>query len=534
MLKKMNNQLHILTIIGTIAALAFMITFNYLTFKANATKNIEDIGVSSLAQVTEQLEGYLSTGMNVVETTSETLEYMIDNGAEKEEVINFLRYKTDRYKTEIDSSFTGIYGYFYDDYLDGLGWTPGPDFIPTQREWYLVAKEAKGRPALVSPYLDAQTGTIMMSISKLFPDGTSVISLDITLDEIQEITQEICLNGRGYGFVVDKNGLVVAHNDINEKGKNYLDDETMSPVLNRIYKERADFFEIEIGKETYTVFSNSVMTDWYVVMIVSNEKLYHDVDATLTRNIIIGILISVFIIFFYIYAFKQIEYSSRLERESKQRIEEMNRNVIQALVRTIDAKDRYTNGHSIRVADYAKEVARRMNKSEDDQEKIYYSALLHDVGKIRVPEEVINKSDGLTAEEYEQIKVHPVTGFHILKDIYEDKTIANGALFHHERYDGHGYPRGLVGEEIPEVARIIGVVDTYDAMASNRSYRRALPQDVISNEIKKGRGSQFDPKIADIMLQMIDDDKGYTMREGTVHTNNELNIPEEIHLYDQI
>ncbi len=527
MFKKWNDRFHIMTIVVTIAALVIMITFNYSTFKSNATKNMEDIGAGSLAQVTEQLEGHLSTGMNVVETTSATLEYMMNDGAKKEDVEKFLRYKTDRYKVEVDSDFTGIYGYFYDDYLDGLGWIPGDDFVPTKREWYIVAKEAKGEPALVSPYLDAQTGTIMMSISKLFPDGKSVISLDITLDEIQNITENICLHGRGYGFVIDGNGLVVAHNDVNEKGKNYFDDPDMKPIIQQVYQADETCFEVEIDNETYTVFSNSVLENWNVVMIIENAKLYGDVNATLSRNIIIGVLISLCIIFFYIYTFRKIEHSAKLERESKRKIDEMNRHVIQALVRTIDAKDRYTNGHSIRVADYAKEVAKRLKKSEDEQEKIYYAALLHDVGKIRVPEEVINKSEDLTEDEYEQIKVHPVTGFHILKDIYEDKTIANGALFHHERFDGQGYPRGLVGEEIPEVARIIGVVDTYDAMASNRSYRRALPQEVISSEIKKGKGTQFDPKIADVMLEMIQDDTEYQMKEGSIVPNNELNIPKE-------
>jgi response regulator RpfG family c-di-GMP phosphodiesterase len=101
-----------------------------------------------------------------------------------------------------------------------------------------------------------------------------------------------------------------------------------------------------------------------------------------------------------------------------------------------------------------------------------------------------------------------------LKDIYEDKTVALGAKFHHERYDGKGYPNGLQEENIPEIARIIGVADTYDAMASNRSYRKALPQKVIREEIEKGRGTQFDPEIADIMLQMIDEDKSYELKES--------------------
>ena len=111
------------------------------------------------------------------------------------------------------------------------------------------------------------------------------------------------------------------------------------------------------------------------------------------------------------------------------------------------------------------------------------------------------------------IKNHPITGYHILKEISEYGDIAVAAKYHHERYDGRGYPNGLTGENIPESARILGVADSYDAMTSNRSYRKGLPQDIVRGEIEKGKGRQFDPEIADIMLQMIDEDEEYTLRQ---------------------
>lgn len=514
-MKKWNEKMYVLTIIGTLAALIIMISYNHSTFYSNATKNIEDIGVSSLSQVTEQLEGYLSRGMNAVQATAVTLEYMLENDVSSEKIEEFLVYESDKYTAEIDKNFTGIYGLFNGEYIDGIGWVPDADYVPQKREWYVVAEKAQGEVALVSPYLDAQTGTVMMSISKMFPDNESVMSLDIKLDEIQSITENICLNGIGYGFVVDKEGLVVAHNDKEEKGENYFkDNHEMHGVLEKVYSGEDDCFEMDINGEMYTVFSDSVMHDWYVVMVVSNEKLFYDVKRTLSHNIIIGCVISALIIFFYMFTIRKIRQSMALERESSQKIEQMNRNMIRALVRTIDAKDRYTNGHSLRVADYALEIARRMHKTPEEQEKIYYAGLLHDVGKIRVPEEVINKAGKLTDEEYEQIKIHPVIGYHILKDIYDDKGIAISAKFHHERYDGKGYPNGLAGENIPEAARIIGVADSYDAMASNRSYRKALPQNIVREEIEKGKGTQFDPEVAEIMLQMIDEDKEYNLKEN--------------------
>lgn len=193
--------------------------------------------------------------------------------------------------------------------------------------------------------------------------------------------------------------------------------------------------------------------------------------------------------------------------------ERLSFQIVQALADAIDAKDAYTNGHSRRVAIYAQEVARRYGYSEERQNEIYMMALLHDVGKISIPDAVINKPSKLTDEEFGLIKNHTVAGFSILKNIEEMPKLSIGARWHHERYSGGGYPDSLQGEEIPEEARIIAVADSYDAMASKRSYRDALPQKVVREEIEKGKGTQFDPKFADIFLQMIDDDKEYRMKE---------------------
>ena len=193
--------------------------------------------------------------------------------------------------------------------------------------------------------------------------------------------------------------------------------------------------------------------------------------------------------------------------------ENLSLRIVQTLAEAIDAKDNYTNGHSGRVAKYTREIARRFGYSQKRQDEIYMMGLLHDVGKIGVPDAVINKPDKLTEEEYAQIKTHPVMGDRILKNIRERPKLAVGARWHHERYDGTGYPDGLSGDIIPEEARIIAVADAYDAMTSRRSYRGILPQDIVRNEIKNGKGKQFDPAFADIMLTMIEEDEDYTMRE---------------------
>ena len=194
-------------------------------------------------------------------------------------------------------------------------------------------------------------------------------------------------------------------------------------------------------------------------------------------------------------------------------LESLSLHVVHTLAKTIDAKDAYTNGHSERVADYSREIAKRYGYDEAGQEEIYMMGLLHDVGKIGVPDTVINKPGRLTDEEFEMIKRHPVIGAEILATVSEMPKLVTGARWHHERYNGTGYPDGLKGEDIPEEARIIAVADAYDAMTSHRSYREIMAQDKVKSEIEKGIGFQFDEKFARIMLEMIEEDKEYTMHE---------------------
>ena len=194
-------------------------------------------------------------------------------------------------------------------------------------------------------------------------------------------------------------------------------------------------------------------------------------------------------------------------------LESLSLHVVHTLAKTIDAKDAYTNGHSERVANYAREIARRYGYDEDRLEEIYIMGLLHDVGKIGVPDAIINKQGKLTDDEYAMIKKHPLMGAEILATVSEMPKLVTGARWHHERYDGRGYPDGLKADDIPEEARIIAVADAYDAMTSHRSYRDIIPQDHVKSEIEKGMGSQFDEKFARIMLDMIAEDTAYTMHE---------------------
>lgn len=182
--------------------------------------------------------------------------------------------------------------------------------------------------------------------------------------------------------------------------------------------------------------------------------------------------------------------------------------IIHAFAKSIDIKDKYTNGHSMRVAAYAKMIAKKAGFPEKAAEAVYNIGLLHDIGKITVPDEILNKNGRLDDEEFSVIKKHTSNGSEILKEIAIAPELAIGAQYHHERIDGGGYPQGKTGDEIPEIAQIIAVADTFDAMFSTRPYRKKMPLDKVVAELKRCAGTQLSAEYVSVLLQLI--------QEGTI------------------
>ena len=196
------------------------------------------------------------------------------------------------------------------------------------------------------------------------------------------------------------------------------------------------------------------------------------------------------------------KYKERHERDN-----EIINESIETFTGFIDAKDPYTNGHSKRVAKYTRLIAKEFGFDGEELDRIYYVALLHDCGKIGVPDNILGKPGKLTAEEFEIIKSHTVRGGEILTRFKSLKDADEGARYHHERFDGTGYPDGKAGADIPFIARIICVADSFDAMNTDRVYRKRLTQERILSELETNKGRQFDPLVADVMLGLLKDGK---------------------------
>ncbi|MBO4403766.1 MAG: HD-GYP domain-containing protein [Treponema sp.] len=234
-------------------------------------------------------------------------------------------------------------------------------------------------------------------------------------------------------------------------------------------------------------------------------------------NITLVIDVVMLYIFTIIYRNRTLEMADKRElillRNEQKTMRIIFEQTAEALANAIDAKDKYTHGHSTRVAEYSRKIAILSGLNERECDEVYFAALLHDVGKIGVPDNIINKEGRLTDDEFSEIKKHPVIGRQILSSINRSPYLSIGANFHHERFDGRGYPSGLKGNDIPSIARIIAVADAYDAMTSRRSYRDPLPQVKVREEIVKGMETQFDPSYARVMLSLIDNDTSYVMKE---------------------
>lgn len=278
----------------------------------------------------------------------------------------------------------------------------------------------------------------------------------------------------------------------------------------------------------------------YILPLLSLLMLYHDPDLIIGTGFI-TVMLNTSLIYCQMYQYKQtldikdVEIQMALlvlcflgsyiaakyykkYTDNNQRymytittqINQLNRMSLQTITtiaNTIDARDGYTKGHSSRVADYTALLAYKLGMSKKEIEDIHSIALLHDIGKIGIPDNILNKTGKLTDEEYQIMKNHTVIGGNILKDMSMLPDIDLGAKYHHERYDGKGYPDGLKGKEIPYIARIISVADAFDAMTSDRIYRKHLDSVIVVKEIEKGAGTQFDPEIAEAMLDLIKTEK---------------------------
>lgn len=541
---------YIITLVATLLALTLIVYYTFGSFYSIAREDAVTIGKNTVSQEAEKVNNFLLKGLDVMQVTGLVVDYMLQTGKSSEDIERFLLEESKRYMDSLDKDFTGIYGLFGGVYIDGVGWVPDEDYVPQERPWYTTAVEAEGRAAIVSPYLDEQTNTIMISVSQLLSDGESVASLDIAMNEVQNIAEDITLNGFGYGMVLDDTGLVVAHSDESQKGKNYLEDREFKDtetddMVRRVYQAEGEAFEMELDGTRCMVFSKVIQEDWYIVMIVNEADLFQKVQNNLVRNILISLLIFGLVVYFCTSSYKNRrkamllveelqEYQLTLEERVKKKTEEneakdlkmmqLQQNVIDGMAIMIESRDGNTGQHVKNVKNYVTMIVAYMKEhnmypdiiDDDFMRNISSAAVLHDIGKIKISDRILNKPGRFEPEEFEIMKTHAQLGGEIVGDILGKDADPELVMlcrdittFHHEKWNGTGYPDGLREEQIPLSARIIAVADVFDALVSKRVYKDKMPEEQAYDILKKDSGIHFDPVVVDVFFQIQDQVRAY-------------------------
>ncbi|MDE6853390.1 MAG: HD domain-containing protein [Lachnospiraceae bacterium] len=548
---------YIMTLIITLLALVVIVGYTFGSFYSITRQDAITLGENAVMREAAQMNNFLLKGTDVMQVTEMTVSYMMKKGATSEEIEAFLKQQSKEYKETISSDFTGIYGWFNGEYIDGSGWVPPDDYSPKERSWYTEAQQGNGDLVMVSPYLDTKTNTILFSVAQVLYDGDSVISFDITMDEVQTIAESIRLNGNGYGFVLDNHGMVVAHHDEWEKGKNYLQDEDykgsdMQKLVQQVYRNKDKdnlSFEMEIDGEECVVFSQTVQEKWNVILIVNYADLFQKIQNNLIRNIIVSLLIFLVVVFFCTtsyrnrqkamhYAEQLQEYQLTLEDRVQEQTQEirgqteqmvrMHENVIEGMATLIESRDGNTGQHVRNTKRYVEMIVtymytHQMRKEEIDPEFVAHicnAAPLHDVGKIMISDAILNKPGKFTPEEYSIMKTHSEIGGKIVKDILgkgTDKNLiqisSDVAHYHHEKWDGSGYPSGLRGEAMPLCARIMAVADVFDALVSKRVYKDAMGFEEAYQILEMESGTHFDPELVEVFVAIRDQVWNYLQNE---------------------
>jgi len=252
------------------------------------------------------------------------------------------------------------------------------------------------------------------------------------------------------------------------------------------------FSPIFINKRFFYLVTSGIILKYILVGVFIKDPI---VLFPVTINIILAIIASILLHRF-------LSYVKALKTSYDQQLA----GIVKGVIATLELKDPYTRGHSERVAEYAMSLAKATGKvNESELNHFYYACLLHDIGKVQIPDTILTKSGKLEEEEYEIVKAHPVVGAKAIEDVEGIADNIAVIYHHHERWDGKGYPDGLVGEETPLVARITAVADAFDAMTSTRSYRPALPFEEAYKRILDGKGSQFDPELVEVFKQVYPD-----------------------------
>ena len=350
----------ILPILLILLLMVGMILYTTNVINNVSAANIREVGEDRISSAAAELENYLGTAKSTLWVTADTVDHMVRSGASVQDVLDYIMEETQNQKEHFDVNITGFYGYVMGEYVDGLAWVPPENYDPTRRDWYLNALSTHGEATMLSPYVDAQTDDLVISISRMLSDGTNVISVDFMMNHIQEIISTLQIKEKGYGFIVDRNGLLIAHRDAGKQGRLLTADEENLEFFDQILAVENGSFEITVDGKQCTAFVRRIMDQWYAVIAIDNEELMTEMRQQLLINVLIcSVIFSLIAFFFFISRRTEKNYSSRIEQ---MRVEEQKQAYeAKALMLEKEAADRSNQAKSEFLANMSHEIRTPIN-----------------------------------------------------------------------------------------------------------------------------------------------------------------------------
>lgn len=403
-----------------------LIAANFYALYHNARENMIASRENEVLQAATEANYFLVESVDAVKMAAYSISRMQGKNASSEEILAYLTKESDVYTNSIDWNFTGFYGVFNGVYLDGIGWAPEPGYVAEERPWYIAAKEAEGEIALVTPYLDSQTGSVMMSVSELLADGKSVVSLDISLDGIQNLTEENAAHHIWKcAMILDADGFVVAHSDPGELGKEYLSEQgTLGSVIaQNLYSTDENYYEVQHEGKSYLVFKAPIGEEWYELAVVNENK-------------ILGSLQTIYIVFFLtlILIFGVIAFIFWKMQQKHLYTENLNRQVramanIYAAVRLIDLSEdtfifitRNGGEEEVRVVDKQEHAQTELRATMDIMTEVRFKKSMYEFIRFETLGDRLKDRSTITKEYIDTNNCRCVARF-VPVEWNEDKTL---------------------------------------------------------------------------------------------------------------